>query len=245
MLAFLGDRKGAIASYSASLVICGKLATADPGYVQWQRDVSENRAKIAELQSLGPQNSGLVSPGTVQDGGTLPDKGGQDGPSPGDAEQPQLPMADIIDAIDRLVAFVPDGAKRETYKAKLIADFEDATGITVRKKGEARLKWEQDALPDENPAAFASRAYRAEAEAGTLHRGLIAQEDKPLSIKLANWLRTHKMPKGIDIPSKPEWTSRRLAEFGGSPRPTRIWTEEGRLSQAARYRTTKAALARS
>ena len=50
-----------------------------------------------------------------------------------------------------------------------------------------RLKWGKDNAPDENPAAFAWRAYQAEAKAGMLHRGVIAQEDKPLAVKLANW----------------------------------------------------------
>jgi hypothetical protein len=52
------------------------------------------------------------------------------------------------------------------------------------------LRWETDRLPDENPAAFAWRAYQPEAQAGTLHRGLISTEDPPLHRKLKNWLRT-------------------------------------------------------
>lgn len=99
----------------------------------------------------------------------------------------------------------------------------------ARVKKTHRLKWEKDALPDENPAVFAWRAYQAEAKAGTLHRGRIAQEDKPLAIKLSNWLRTHSMPEGVDIPTLPEWNTRQLAN-------AETWREAFRLYHAARRR---------
>ncbi len=111
----------------------------------------------------------------------------------------------------------------------------------ARTPAKPRLRWGTDNAPDENPAAFAWRAYQDEAKAGTLHRGIIGQEDKPLSVKLASWLRSHPMPEGIDIPTKPEWIARRLAEAKTAPRPVRVWTEEGRLYQSARYRAKKAA----
>ena len=125
------------------------------------------------------------------------------------------------------------------------SELADRRGLSVEQKQAARaaprLKWGKDNAPDENPAAFAWRAYQAEAEAGTLHRGVIAQEDKPLSVKLANWLRTHPMPEGIDIPTLPEWNTRQLAKLNGAPRAMR--TEEGRLHEAARYRAARSRLA--
>jgi hypothetical protein len=111
---------------------------------------------------------------------------------------------------------------------------------TGRAKAKRRLKWEKDARPGENPAEFAWRAYQAEAKAEALHRGLIGREDKLLRRDLNNWLRTHPMPKGIDIPTYPEWNTRRLAETASPPRAVRVLTEEGRLHEAARYRARKA-----
>jgi hypothetical protein len=105
-------------------------------------------------------------------------------------------------------------------------------------KGTPRLKWENDRQPDENPAAFAWRAYAAEASAGKLHRGVIHAEDPPLYWKLTVWLRSHSMPEEIDIPTKPEWNTRQLAEAGAPVKPGRrfIRTEQARLYDAARYR---------
>jgi hypothetical protein len=40
-----------------------------------------------------------------------------------------------------------------------------------------RLKWGKNNAPDENPAAFAWRAYQAEAKAGTLHMGITRQAE--------------------------------------------------------------------
>jgi tetratricopeptide (TPR) repeat protein len=97
-----------------------------------------------------------------------------------------------------------------------------------------RLKWESDRLPDETPAAFAWRAYQGEAQAGTLHRGIIAKEDKALAVKLANWLRTHPIPGDIDIPTLPEWNTRQLAKVQGGE------AEILRLYEAVRRRRGKA-----
>jgi hypothetical protein len=123
----------------------------------------------------------------------------------------------------------------EAIEAKLAAKAA-ARETTARVTATPRLKWDRDRLPDENPATFAWRAYAEEAKAGTLHRGLIGREDKPLAVKLASWLRTHDMPEGIDIPTKPEWNERQLAKLGEPPRPARIRTDQTRLYEAARYR---------
>jgi hypothetical protein len=88
--------------------------------------------------------------------------------------------------------------------------FEAGSETTGRAKATPRLKWEKDALPDEDPATFAWRAYEADAKAGTLHRGVISTEDPPLHRKLKNWLRTYDMPEGIDIPTLPEWNNRQV-----------------------------------
>ena len=113
-----------------------------------------------------------------------------------------------------------------------------ATEVTQPKP--PRLKWNQDNEPDETPAAFAWRAYAAEAEAGTLHRGVIAREDKALAVKLASWLRSYDMPEGIDIPTQPKWNSRQLEKAGKPPKPGVQYapSEEARLHAAARYRAT-------
>ena len=109
-----------------------------------------------------------------------------------------------------------------------------------------RLKWDKDALPDENPAQFAWRAYQAEAKAGTLHMGVIRQDDKKngteLAVKLVSWLRSpanrQQLPEGFDIPTKPEWNTRQLATRGGnlpSGHGT-VQPDNARLYAAARYR---------
>jgi tetratricopeptide (TPR) repeat protein len=89
----------------------------------------------------------------------------------------------------------------------------ERAGTDVSATGEPRPKWEIDRLPGENPAKFAWRAYAAEAEAGTLHRGVISTEDPALHRKLKNWLRTHDMPEGIDIPTLPEWNDRQVEKL--------------------------------
>jgi hypothetical protein len=110
-----------------------------------------------------------------------------------------------------------------------------ARATTGRAPTEPRLNWEKDALADENPAAFAWRAYQAEAKAGTLHRGVIGQEDKALAVKLASWLRSpanrELVPEGFDIPTKPEWNTRQLSKLEGEPARDVL-----RLYQVARKR---------
>jgi hypothetical protein len=97
-----------------------------------------------------------------------------------------------------------------------------------------RLKWHTDRQPGEGPAQFAWRAYAPEAAAGTLHRGIIHGEDEPLYWKLIVWLRAHPMPKGIDIPTKPEWNTRQIearrAKQGSTWR-LRLRTEEQRIDE--------------
>ncbi len=88
--------------------------------------------------------------------------------------------------------------------------------------GPTRLLWNKDNAPDENPAVFAWRAYATEAEARTLHLGVIRQEDEPLAVKLVSWLRSpanrEQVPEGFDIPTKPEWNTRQLEKAGNPPR---------------------------
>jgi tetratricopeptide (TPR) repeat protein len=112
---------------------------------------------------------------------------------------------------------------------------------TDRAAAEPRPKWETDARPDEDPAHFVARAYAAEMAAGMLHRGIIRRDDPELHRRLNNWLRTHAMPEGIDIPTLPEWNTRELERRAERPRSGRriVRTEEGKLYDAARYRTAK------
>jgi hypothetical protein len=104
-----------------------------------------------------------------------------------------------------------------------------------------RLKWGQDSEPDENPAAFAWRAYQAEAEAGTLHRGVILRNDDSLYRALRYWLESNPMPEGIDIPTKKVWNTRQIeagkAERGKIIPPPR--TTKQRLYEVARDRIRK------
>jgi hypothetical protein len=107
--------------------------------------------------------------------------------------------------------------------------------------GPERLKWERDRIKGEDPARFAARAYAPEIAAGVMHRGVIFAEDRPLHRNLNNWLRANKLPEGIDIPTKSEWLTRKIAEFERPLRATKSY--EGRLREVKRYRTAKAARA--
>jgi hypothetical protein len=107
---------------------------------------------------------------------------------------------------------------------------------TSRATAAPRLKWETDRLPDENPAAFAWRAYEPEAKAGTLHRGIIYSEDRELHRRLNSWLRSHAMPEGIDIPTRPEWNDRQVARGAGLP----VVSDEVREYHRARERVARA-----
>jgi hypothetical protein len=95
-----------------------------------------------------------------------------------------------------------------------------------------RLKWEADRLADENPAHFAARA-------GYEHRGMIHDEDRALSVKLSNWLRTHDWPEGVRyIPTKPEWNDR-LIETLPQLRDNDAVREVHRVAVAASRRRSK------
>lgn len=134
-----------------------------------------------------------------------------------------LSVAELNEAIDNYTAARSELTARENK---------------TRATGAPRLKWDHDRLPDENPATFAWRAYAGEAKAGTLHRGVIAKEDKPLAVKLASWLRSHPMPESIDIPTQPEWNSRRLANLRddpGSREVIRLLRVEKRRAERARH----------
>jgi uncharacterized membrane protein len=136
-------------------------------------------------------------------------------------------------AIDLNAAADELGLSKERAFEALKREAANASRETTRRaKAKRRLKWDKDRLPDENPAAFAWRAYQAEAKAGTLHRGVIGQEDKLLAKKLANWLRTHAMPEGIDIPTLPEWNTRQLAkQKGGEAELVRLYGVARRRKQ--------------
>jgi hypothetical protein len=70
-----------------------------------------------------------------------------------------------------------------------------------------RLKWDTDRKADEDPATFAARA-------GYEHRGMIHDEDRALSVKLSNWLRTHDWPEGVRyIPTLPDWNEKQAAKL--------------------------------
>jgi tetratricopeptide (TPR) repeat protein len=110
---------------------------------------------------------------------------------------------------------------------------------TQRATAKPRAKWENrtGADADLSPPEFTAKHYAAEMANGTLHRGVIAQEDKPLAVKLASWLRSKPMPEGIDIPTKPEWITRQ-AEAGKAKQASAVRprTEGQRIYDALRNR---------
>lgn len=105
-------------------------------------------------------------------------------------------------------------------------------------RAKPRALWENREGADAklSPPEFIAKHYAAEMAAGTLHRGVIAQEDKPLAVKLASWLRSHSMPEDVDIPTKPEWITREIAK---SEQPLRARPEEMRLYEASRRRQVR------
>ena len=149
-------------------------------------------------------------------------------------------IREALAAIDTLANILGDGVR------KVILDYAEAKDITARStttrpaKAKPRLKWEEDRREGENPAQFVWRAYALEAAAGTLHRGLIRTEDPELHRRLSSWLRSHPMPEGIDIPTKPEWHTRLLAKLSKPLRP-RGSIGEGRLYEVARNRRRRGA----
>ena len=109
---------------------------------------------------------------------------------------------------------------------------------TPRTNPKPRALWDSRKGADAklSPPEFIAKHYAAEMAAGTLHRGVIAQYDKPLAVKLANWLRTHPMPEGIDIPTLPEWNTRQLGKLKGEAERDVL-----RLYEVARKRKSKQA----
>jgi hypothetical protein len=92
--------------------------------------------------------------------------------------------------------------RREDFRHAILSFVARANTTT-----KAVLKWERDRLPDETPASFADRA-------GYEHRGEIHDQDRALSVKLSNWLRTHKWPEDVPyIPTKPEWNDRQIEKL--------------------------------
>jgi hypothetical protein len=137
-----------------------------------------------------------------------------------------------------LVAAEREIAKRRGLTLAQLRDALDAVSSPPPPAPAApRLKWDVDRDPDETPAAFAWRAYAAEAKAGTLHRGVIAHEDKLLHKKLSNWLRTYPMPEGIDIPTETQWNTQQLAKAA----PDEAAREAIRLNAVAKTRASRAA----
>lgn len=122
----------------------------------------------------------------------------------------------------------------KTAKAGLTAR-ENTGGATAQ----PRAKWDARTGDDLklSPAEFIAKHYAAEMAAGTLHRGVIAREDKPLAVKLASWLRSNPMPEGIDIPTKPEWITRQAEAGKAEPAPR---TEGQRIYDALRHRRYRA-----
>jgi hypothetical protein len=152
----------------------------------------------------------------------------------------QYIIAEALAALDTLTRILGPGVR------KVILDYAEAKDIiarsmtTRRAKAKPRLKWEKDRREGENPAQFAWRAYAVEAAAGILHRGLIHTENPELHRRLNSWLRSHPLPEGIDIPTKPEWHTRQLAKLSRPLRP-RVSIEEGRLYDIARKRRRRGA----
>jgi len=111
----------------------------------------------------------------------------------------------------------------------------------ARVKAQPRALWEDRKGTDAklSPPEFIAKHYAAEMAAGTLHRGVIAKEDKPLAVKLASWLRTHDMPEGVDIPTLPEWITRQ-AEAGKAKAFAPAGTEGRRIYTALWNRRRRA-----
>lgn len=186
----------------------------------------------------------------------LPSKGGIRGKSPEGKEERGLPglggvtKGDSDTATARLRAVAgdyglsPQVAKRVLEAAALKVVHETVAQVKVK----SRPKWENRNGADAKltPPEFIAKHYADEMAAGTLHRGVIAQEDKPLAVKLASWLRSHLMPDGVDIPTKPEWVTRQIeagkAKQAAAPRPR---TEEQRIYDALQNRRRRARQARS
>ncbi len=101
-----------------------------------------------------------------------------------------------------------------------------------------RPLWDEAGPYGNRPAEFIAEAYAPEMAAGTLHRKMIANDTetgKDLVGKLSSWLRSHRMPKGVDIPTYPEWNTRQLAARTNAA----AGREAERLAAVERMRPTK------
>jgi hypothetical protein len=146
------------------------------------------------------------------------------------------------DACDRGLSV---GELQEAIEQKLAdkgkASSREITGREAAEPHPVRLKWETDRQPDENPAAFAWRAYQTEAAVGKLHQGLIYDENRELYRRLRSWLRSHPMPEDIDIPTKRDWITRQIEAGRAKPASvSRPRTEEQRLYEAVARRRQRA-----
>jgi hypothetical protein len=144
-----------------------------------------------------------------------------------------LSVAQLDEAIDNYKAAKAEvGARKTTRRAM----------AKPRPKAKPRAKWEARKGVDLklSPPKFIAKHYSVEMASGTLHRGVIRNEDPALHVKLRNWLRTHDMPEGVDIPTLPEWNTRRLAEKPDEDAATR---EAIRLHGTAKMRELRAARA--
>lgn len=89
-----------------------------------------------------------------------------------------------------------------------------------------RPRWANRSGSDKKltPSEFIRKYYVTEIEEGSLHRGIIHQEDKSLYIALANWLRNHDLPSDLNIPTYIEWNTQKLAEIEAIESPSQVIT---------------------
>jgi hypothetical protein len=130
------------------------------------------------------------------------------GPEPSGAAPADVPV-EVVAAMRAATMRLRDDALAEAGVTNAPA----ARSAPVHKGRRALWDNRQGADAKLTPPKFIAKHYAAEMAAGTLHRGMIGQEDKSLAVKLANWLRTHPMPEGVDIPTLPEWNTRQLAKL--------------------------------
>jgi hypothetical protein len=145
--------------------------------------------------------------------------------------------------IDSLGVALEIPEQRMSAFRRTITDFAAAEGMATTRAAKPRTRWEDRKGADAklSPPEFIAKHYAAEMAAGTLHRGTIAQDDKPLAVKLASWLRSHPMPENINIPTKPEWITRQAEAGKARPAPAPR-TQGQRLYDALRHRQRRASM---
>jgi hypothetical protein len=99
-----------------------------------------------------------------------------------------------------------------------------------------RLMWLRDRREGETAPDFIFRAYAAEREAETLHRGIILNEDRSLYRALYKWLGVAGNALTFDLPTESEWNTRQLAKLHDDP----IAREHWRLFHLETTRNTRA-----